>query len=304
MRILVIGGTGFVGRAVVSRLVAAGHDVRVPTRRLAHARELLVFPTVTVIRADVHDDATLSNLIGDSDVVINLPGLLHSRPGKPYGPDFDRVHVQLPRRVAQACLQFGVKRLVHVSALGADIHGPSQYLRSKAAGEAAIVEVFAGQDQSGWTIMRPSVIFGPGDRFMNMFAELARYFPVLPLAGAGARMQPVYVGDVAQAIVNVLTQPACAGMTYPLVGPRVYTLGELVGLAAKWSGHPRKVWNMPMSIGRLQALMFECLPGEPLMSRDNLDSLRVANVSPDPLSTDLGIISTPLEQIAPQYLRK
>lgn len=303
MRILVIGGTGFVGQAVIGRLVAAGHEVYLPTRQPARARELLVLPTVTVIQADIHDDAILQSLIKDCDAVINLPGILHSRPGQPYGPDFDLVHVQLPRRVAQACRQYGIKRMVHVSALGADINGPSQYLRSKAAGEIAIAEALAGQDQATYTILRPSVIFGPRDHFMNMFATLARYFPVLPMAGAGAHMQPVYVGDVAQAISHVLTEPACAGRTYPLAGPRVYTLGELVRLASLWSGHPRKVVELPMAIGRLQALMFECLPGQPLMSRDNLDSLRIDNVCDEPLSTDLGVVATPLEAIAPQYLK-
>lgn len=308
MRILVIGGTGFVGRSVVARLAAAGHEVRVPTRRLAHARELQVLPTVAVMLANIHEDAALRSLVQGCDVVINLPGLLHSRAGKPYGPDFEQVHVQLPKRVAQACLASGVMRLVHVSALGADLQGPSGYLRSKAAGEAAIAEVFsarfaAGDTSSSYTILRPSVIFGPGDQFMNMFARLARVFPVLPLAGARARMQPIYVGDVAQAIVNVMTNPVCAGQTYELAGPRIYTLGELVGLAALWSGHPRMVLTMPMSIGRLQAWLFECLPGQPLMSRDNLDSLRVDNTSAAPLSPDLGVVATPLEAIAPQYLK-
>ena len=308
MRILVIGGTGFVGRSVVARLAAAGHQVRVPTRRLAHARELQVLPTVAVMLANIHEDAALRALVQGCDVVINLPGLLHSRAGKPYGPDFEQVHVQLPKRVAQACLASGVTRLVHVSALGADLHGPSGYLRSKAAGEAAIAEVFsarlvAGDTSSSYTILRPSVIFGPGDQFMNMFAKLARVFPVLPLAGAQARMQPIYVGDVAQAIVNVMTNPVCAGQTYELAGPRIYTLGELVGLAALWSGHPRMVLTMPMSVGRLQAWLFECLPGQPLMSRDNLDSLRVDNTSTAPMSPDLDVVATPLEAIAPQYLK-
>ena len=305
MRVLVIGGTGFVGRCVVSRLVAAGHVVHVPTRRLASARALQVHPTVTLLQADVHDAAVLNKLVAGCDAVINLVGILHSRTGQPYGADFDRAHVQLPRQIAQACCLHQVGQLIHISALGADARGPSGYLRSKAAGEQAIREVFAAQPASAtgtFTFLRPSVIFGPGDQFMNMFARLARVFPVLPMAGAKARMQPVYVGDVATAVIHVLGNPRAAAQTYELAGPRIYTLGELVELAALWSGHPRSVIDMPMSLGRMQAFMFECLPGVPLMSRDNLDSLTVDNVSQSPMNPELGIAPTPLESVAPIYL--
>jgi len=305
MRVLVIGGTGFVGRCVVSRLVAAGHVVHVPTRRLTNARELQVHPTVTVLQADVHDAVALNKLVAGCDAVINLVGILHSRMGQPYGADFERAHVQLPRQIAQACCLHQVKQLIHISALGADTHGPSGYLRSKAAGEQAIREVFAAQPANAtgtFTFLRPSVIFGPDDQFMNMFARLARVFPVLPMAGAKARMQPVYVGDVATAVVHVLGNPRAAAQTYELAGPRIYTLGELVELAALWSGHPRSVIDMPMSLGRMQAFMFECLPGVPLMSRDNLDSLTVDNVSQAPMNPELGIAPTPLESVAPIYL--
>ncbi len=304
MRVLVIGGTGFVGRCVVSRLVAAGHAVHVPTRRLAHARELQVHPTVTILQADVHDVSVLNGLVAGCDAVINLVGILHSRTGQPYGADFDRAHVQLPRQIAEACCLHQVRQLIHISALGASATGPSGYLRSKAAGEQAIRDTFAKSPDSvqAFTFLRPSVIFGPGDQFMNMFARLARLFPVLPMAGATARMQPVYVGDVASAVINVLGNPRAAGQNYELAGPRIYTLGELVELAALWSGHPRKVIDLPMSIGRLQAFMFECLPGLPLMSRDNLDSLSVDNVSQAPISPALGITPTPLESVAPVYL--
>lgn len=304
MRILVIGGTGFVGRGIVARLVQAGHEVHVPTRRVTHARELLVLPTVTIVQANVHEDADLNKLVKNCDAVINLPGILHSRSGQPYGPDFAQVHVQLPRRLASACKQHGVKRLIHMSALGASEQGPSGYLRSKADGEAAIREILANDPHCSYTILRPSVIFGPEDKFMNMFAKLARVLPLMPMAGASARMQPIYVSDVVSAFINVLNNPATAGQTYSLAGPRVYTLGELVELAAKWSGHPRTVIEMPLSLGHIQALFFECLPGEPLMSRDNLASLSVDNVMTEPLSPDLGIVPTPLESVAPNYLKR
>ena len=303
MRILAIGGAGFIGRQVVGRLVAQGHVVHVPTRQFQHGRELLVHPTVTVMQADIHDDATLERLVAGCDIVMNFVGILHSREGQPYGADFDRAHVQLPRRIAQACRAHQVKRFIHLSALGADLRGPSGYLRSKAAGEQAIRNMYATQGVGDFTIFRPSVVFGPEDKFMNMFAQLARFLFVLPIAGASAKMQPVYVGDVASAVMNVLTLPAAANHTYDLAGPRTYSLGELVKLAALWSGHPRVVVELPMALGRLQARVFECMPGDPLLSRDNLLSLSVDNVSTEPMSADLNLVVTPLESVAPIYLK-
>lgn len=303
MRVLVIGGAGFLGRQIVGRLVAQGHVVHVPTRQYQHGRALLVHPTVTVMQADVHDDDTLNRLVNGCDMVINLVGILHSRSGQPYGPDFDRAHVQLPKRIAQVCLRHGTKRFIHVSALGADAQAPSGYLRSKAAGEQAIQMAYASAQSDGFTIFRPSVVFGPEDQFMNMFARLARFFPVLPIAGAKAKMQPVFVMDVAEAILNAMSQPWACGQTFDLAGPRIYTLGELVELASQWSGHPRLVVALPFSIGRMQAFFFECLPGEPLMSRDNLASLTVDNISQAPINPLLGIVPTALESIAPVYLK-
>ncbi len=303
MRILAIGGAGFIGRQVVGRLVAQGHVVHVPTRQFQHGRELLVHPTVTVMQADIHDDATLERLVAGCDVVMNFVGILHSREGQPYGADFDRAHVQLPRRIAQACRTHQVKRFIHLSALGADLQGPSGYLRSKAAGEQAIRNTYANPGVGDFTIFRPSVVFGSEDKFMNMFAQLARFLFVLPIAGARAKMQPVYVGDVASAVMNVLNLPAAANQTYDLAGPRTYSLGELVKLAALWSGHPRLVIELPMALGRVQAFVFECLPGEPLLSRDNLASLSVDNVSVEPMAADLKLVATPLESVAPIYLK-
>jgi len=303
MRILVVGGSGFIGQHVVGKLVAQGDTVFVPTRRLPHARELFVYPTVTVLPGDIFDQATLNDWVRDVDAVINLVGILHSKSGEPYGEDFARVHVTLPQRLAQACVDNGVPRFIHISALGASQSGSSQYLRSKADGEKAIADIAATTENLCTTIFRPSVVFGPKDKFMNMFARLAKVFPVLPMAGSQAKMQPVYVGDVAQAVINVLKSNHFCGKTFDLAGPTVYTLGELVKLASQWSGRPRPVIDLPMSIGRLQARFFECLPGDPLMSRDNLDSLKTDNVSVAPMDPELGIVATALETIAPSYLR-
>lgn len=303
MRVLVIGGTGFIGQHLVARLVRAGHFVHVPTRRYQKGRRLLVFPTLTLFEADVHDDAALERLLSEADAVVNLAGVLHSKPGKPYGPEFERVHVELPGRIAAACRKTGVRRFLHVSALGADPQGPSGYQRSKAGGEAAIKAGFSSYPEGVFTIFRPSVVFGREDRFMNLFARLAKWLPVIPLAGSQARLQPVYVRDVARAMANALDNSQTYGKTYVLAGVSQYTLAELVQLAAKWAGRPRRVLPLPHFIGYVQALTFELLPGRPLMSRDNLDSLRVDNVSNEPMAPELRVVPTPLESVVPGYLR-
>ncbi len=302
MRVLVIGGTGFIGRHLLERLVRAGHTVYVPTRRYQNGRDLLVFPPLNLIQADVHDDQALASLVGEADAVINLAGILHSKGGDPYGPDFQRVHVDLPKRIAQACRKLGVRRFIHVSALGASSTGASGYQRSKAAGEAAIINEFQHYPDGAYTIFRPSVVFGPDDNFMNLFARLARWLPIIPLAGAKSRLQPVYVGDVAKIISGALGNSQTYGRTYEVAGFTPYTLGQLVSLAARWSGHPRRVLPMPMFVGRMQAWFFECLPGQPIMSRDNLDSLKTDNVSSKPMAPELNIVPTPLESKAPFYL--
>src|SRR5512135_665627 len=169
--VLLIGGSGFVGSHAAHVLTGRGYRVTVPTRRRERAKHLLPLPTVDVVEADVNDAAQLSQLMAGQDAVINLVGLLHSRNGTPYGPDFSQAHVELPKKIVAAAKQRGVRRLLHVSALNAERSGPSQYLRSKADGEAAVRE---GGSEVPWTIFRPAVIFGAGDSFLNMFAELAR----------------------------------------------------------------------------------------------------------------------------------
>jgi len=303
MRILVVGGTGFIGRHFIARLSAAGHRLLVPTRCYPRGRDLLVHPTVTLLECDVHREDALGPLLRESEAVVNLVGVLHGRRGTPYGPEFRQAHVELPRRLARACREHGVRRMLHVSALGAAPGAPSMYLRSKADGEAALREVFDAWPEGALTVFRPSVVFGPDDRLLNMFARLARWLPAVPLAGARARLQPVYVLDVARAMAAALAEPDAAGRSYALAGPRVYTLGELARLAAAWSGHPRRVWALPAPLGRLQAAVLECLPG-PLMSRDNLDTLAVDSVSDEPFAPGLGIVPTPLEAVAPSWLRR
>jgi len=297
-KLLVLGATGFVGQSVCEKLVersgAAGGRIRVATRRPTRARHLQLLPTVELAIGDVHDDATLDWMLRDTQAVINLVGILHGNEA-----EFDRVHSRLPQRLGAACRRAGVRRVVHVSALGVASDAPSRYLRSKGRGEAALCA--AGLDL---TMLRPSVIFGERDRFMNLFASLQSVFPVMPLAGASARFQPVWVEDVAAAIARCLDTPATIGMTIECVGRRVYTLRELVELAGRWSGSRRPVLALPAFLGRLQALAMELLPGRTLMSRDNLDSMRVANVASGKLPglDSLAIETTPLESVAPRYL--
>ena len=295
--ILLIGGSGFIGTHIASRLADAGCRVIVPTRRQARARHLLVLPTVQVVEADVYDAAQLDRLLSECDAVINLVGVLHSRPGQPWGPAFERAHVELPRRLVQACRRKGVTRLLHMCALGAAADGPSMYQRSKAEGEKIVLG--SGLDV---TSFRPSVVFGPEDQFLNLFAQLQRWLPVMALGGAEAKFQPVFVGDVADAFVRALDDPASCGKTYELVGPHVYTLRELVRLAGVYSGHPRAIIAMPERVARLQAWLFEQLPGQPLMSRDNVDSMKADNVASGQYPVPPHWHPQPLEAVAPDYL--
>ncbi|THF62186.1 complex I NDUFA9 subunit family protein [Pseudothauera rhizosphaerae] len=294
-RVVLVGGSGFIGSALANRLCEAGIEVLVPTRRRSRAGHLLLLPTVEVVEADVFDPAALAGLFAGADAVVNLVGVLHSPRGRPWGKAFERAHVELPRRIVAACVAAGVAHLVHISALGADPQGPSEYQRSKAAGEAAVRE--AG---CAWTLLRPSVVFGRGDRFLNLFAHLARLFPLLPLAGARTRFQPVWVEDVAEVVWRSLVEPAAAGQTYEVAGPQVYTLRELVKYVSTLVGRPRIVIALPEALALLQAWLMEFAP-QPLMSRDNVRSLRVDNVAAGaPLP--FGLQPTPLEAVAPGWL--
>jgi NADH dehydrogenase len=292
--LLVLGGTGFIGSRLVARLAADGRRVILPTRREIHARHLIMLPGVDAFEADIHDEATLARLAAGCDAAINLVGVLHSRPGNPYGPDFARAHVELPRKLVAACRAAGVRRLLHMSALGAAADGPSMYLRSKAAGELEALS----DPSLRTTIFRPSVVFGEEDHFLNMFAQMQHRFPFLPLGGAEAKFQPVYVEDVAGAFLDALENHDSYGRTIELVGPKVYTLRELVRLAGSYAGHARPVVGLPPFLARLQAWLLEHAPGGPVISRDNLDSMRLDNVA----SPGTVPMPTAIEDVAPFYL--
>lgn len=297
-RVVLIGGTGFVGHAVANRLVEAGVQVVVPTRRRSRAGHVVLLPTVEAAEANVHDPATLERLLAGADAVVNLVGILHSRGGEPYGPDFAQAHVELPKKIVTACRNTGVRRLVHISALGASADGPSGYQRSKAAGEAAIRSTGADLD---WVILRPSVIFGRDDRFLNLFADLASTFPILPLAGADTRFQPVYVEDVAEVVWRSLSTPGAAGRIFDVAGPRVYTLRQLVEYVSAQIGKPRPVIGLPEGLAMLQASLLELAP-QPLMSRDNVRSMRIDNVVTDGAPLPFGLQPTAIEAVVPSWL--
>lgn len=293
--ILVIGGAGFVGRYIVSELAGRGCRVLVPARRRDRAKHLITLPTCDVVEADVHDDASLQALAAGQDAAINLAGILHGSQAR-----FEQVHVALTQRLLDACAGARVRRYLHMSALGADPSGPSMYQRSKGRAEQAVRD-----SKLAWTIFQPSVIFGAEDSFLNMFARLAAIAPVLPIGGAEVKFQPVWVEDVAHAFVNSLDNEATVGRTYELCGPRVYTLRELVQFAAEAAGHRRPVLALPDAIARLQARLMELAPGEPLLSRDNLDSMKrdsVASRQPYAPAPELGISATPMEPEASLYL--
>ena len=278
--VLVLGGSGFVGRHLVAALAAGGVRVTVPSRRRERAKHLITLPTVDVVDADIFAPGVLERLSEGREAVVNLVGTLHSRRGRrdergphDYGPDFARVHVELPQMVVRACRASRVPRLLHISALGASPLGPSEYLRSKGVGEQAVLAA----DDLDVTAFRPSVIFGPEDRFLNQFALLARFLPVIAVPAPGARFQPVHVGDVAQAMVSALDAPETRGKVYELCGPTAYTTKQLVELVCALTRRRRVVVGMPDRVSYLQALVMERLPGK-LLTRDNLRSMQVPSL--------------------------
>ena len=240
-KICVVGGSGFIGRHIVRMLAEQGHTVLVPTRGRERAKHLITLPTVDVVEAGVGDSAVLARLLVGCDAVINLVGILHSRPGMPYGRDFASAHVELPQKLVAACLAAGVPHLVQMSALCAADDAPSEYLRSKAAGEAAVL---AAKDRLAVTVFRPSVVFGPEDGFLNLFATLLRLFPVMPLGSPNARFQPVYVGDVARAFVAALADRSSRGKTVNL-GQVLFPCQNEFRRAQRLGQLPRFLCNPP-----------------------------------------------------------
>lgn len=293
-RVLVLGASGFVGRSVCARLATCGVAVRALTRESVKARPLQVLPALEILSGSPHDEEALAGALDGVDAVVNLVGILHQSRGAP----FEKVHVELPRRIARACRAAGVTRLVHMSALNASADGPSEYLRSRGRGEAALREEGKGL---AVTVFRPSVIFGEDDSFLNLFAGLVRPLPVVPLAGAGTRFQPVWVDDVARAVASSLDDARTFGKSYDLCGPGTYTLAEIVRFVAGLQGRRRRIVALPAWAGLAQAFVLEHLPG-PVMTRDNLASMKVDSVCACPFPEVLGFAPAAMEAIVPGYL--
>lgn len=307
-RIAVLGGTGFVGTAIVSKLAAAGHEVRVLTRDLRNGRHLAVLPTVRTLRVDVHDGSALRRAFEGCDTAINLVGILNEKGFS--GRGFAHAHAELARKTVEAAVAAGVTRLLHMSALGAAEDGPSFYLQSKGVAER---HVRAAPPSLAWTVFRPSVIFGAGDSFMNRFAGLLRLSQgVIPLARAGARFAPIWVEDVATAFLAALEERTPAGATLPggrstgraydLCGPEVFTLEALVRLAGDASGVKAHILPLPDWAARLQARLMDFVPGKPF-STDNYRSLTVDNICREDGCAPLGITPASLRALAATYLR-
>ena len=293
-KILILGGTGFVGRHLCEKLAEGDYRTTVLTRRRANAKHLQMLPMVDVIEGSASDADTLIPMMAGHDAVVNLIAILHGNEAA-----FDKAHVQLPLALVKACDAAGQRRIVHVSSLGADLAAPSMYQRSKARGEAVLSS--SGLDVS---VLRPSVIFGAEDKFLNTFAKLQKVFPFIPLAGSTAKFQPVWVEDVASALVKCIEDRSTIGQTFEACGPEVFTLKQLVQLAGQYSGNDKPIIGLPDALARIQAALMELAPGEPIMSRDNLDAMKVDNISGGKLPglQALGITPSALRAIVPFYL--
>ncbi len=297
-RICILGGTGFVGQHLTARLSAAGHEVRIITRHRERHKGLLVLPSVQLIEGDVYNVALLRREFRGQDVVINLVGILNERGRN--GQGFERAHVELPHRIVQGCRDCGVRRLLHISAMPASPDAPSYYLRSKARGEALVLGS-EGADLHV-TVFRPSVIFGRNDKFTNRFARLLRATPlVFPLACPDARLQPVYVEDVAGAFQSALDDHRTHGQSYNLCGPTIYSLRQIVEYVSQLAGVPRRIIALGDGLSRLQAGFLEFMPGKPL-SLDNYRSLQLDSVCDGDLPAIFGLTPSRLEDVAPLYL--
>lgn len=297
-RVTVFGGSGFVGRSIVQRLIDAGASVRVAARHPERVKDLLprsIGEKLETVLVDIHDDNAVATATRDAEAVINLVAILYEKGRQ----TFRSLHVDGARRVAAAAKQAGASRLVQMSALGASLTSPSAYARTKAAGEQAVREVFPGA-----TIVRPSIIFGRDDDFFNRFAGMASMSPALPLVGGGkSRFQPVFVEDVAAAFSTVLADPGTAGKTYELGGPQVYTFRELMEILLEQMGSRRLLVPLPFIAAEVQAYFLEWLPKPPL-TRDQLALLKSDNVlsGQEPGLRELGIEPTSLESVLPTYI--
>lgn len=289
--IALFGGTGFIGRVVARQLTESGYAVRVITRRELTAGPLSVLPSVEIQRLQGHGSQAMASLIKGVDGVVNLVGILHESSRK----TFQSVHVDWVAELIEACQMAGVSRLIHVSAVGAHRDAPSRYLRSKAAAEDLV-----RASPLKFTILSPSVVFGPGDQFLNLFAGLMALLPILPLACPQALFQPVYVEDVARSVVASFENAETLGETLRLGGPDIVSMQALIQKVGQWTGQARLVVPLPLPLSYLQAALMECMP-VPLMTRDNVRSMQVPNVA-GPFPKVLGFGPQSMDLVVPHLL--
>jgi len=293
-QVCVLGGSGFVGSAIVRQLSLAGYSVKVLTRRREASKHLILLSDVAVLECDIMDDEALASALKGADAVINLIGILHNSKKA----SFKAIHAELPARLVKLCEKLGIKRLVHMSALQAAQEAPSAYLKSKAEGEAAVLRAHKNLEV---TVFRPSIIFGRGDGFINLFATLVKLLPVILLAKPNAKFQPIYVEDVAQVFVAALDNIDTYGKAYDLGGPKVYTLRQLVAYVANTLGKKRPIIGLNNMLSYLQAFAMEFLPVK-LMTRDNVRSMEVDSICVTSFPAFLDFQPVALEAIVPDYL--
>jgi len=298
--ISIIGGSGFIGKALATSLSKNGFLVNVLTTKRINARPIWMLSNLNVFEF-TNDQISISKAVQGSDIVVNLVGRLHSKKGYPWGKDFDEAHVKLVQNMVMACNDQNIKEIIHVSALGVSESAPSEYLRSKYAAEK-ILEKFKGKS----VILRPSVVFGPGDSFLNLFAKLQKYSPIMPMALTKTQFQPIYINDLIEIIlrcVNMIKKKKID--TYECVGPEIFTLYEIIKFSGIYSGRKAMVIPLPKFIGLIQAFILEKMPGPTLMSRDNIASMSIPSIA-----TKNKELVFPLEQptsihkVAPKFLSK
>ncbi len=295
----VFGGSGFIGRYIVKRLAKKGFVVRVAVRDPEAAlflKPMGAVGQIVPLYASLTNQPTVHRATEGADLVVNCVGILSER----REGDFQRVHADGAQTVARLAVQEGVQRLVHISAIGAETHAASRYAATKGAGEAAVREAFPNS-----TVLRPSLVFGPEDQLFNRFAAMARIMPIMPVICGDTRFQPVYVGDVADAVMAALARADAAGAVYELGGPRIWLFREILTYILRQTGRHRPMMNVPPGMARLQASLMELLPTKPL-TRDQLVLLQQDNVvNPEmPGLKELGIVPTPVELVVPGYLRR
>ncbi len=295
-KVVIIGGNGFIGTNLVSSLSGGDYFVNVLVRKRERSKHLWLLPRTDVIEYE-NTVSSLKTKLVDTDIIINLVGVLQSSLGEPWGEEFDDAHVQLTKNIVGAAKSTGCNKIIHISALGSGHNAPSMYLRSKAAGEKILHD-----SEFNVTILRPSVVFGSGDKFLTMFAKMHRFLPLIPLASYNSLFQPIYVGDLVKIIQLCMNQNTNENKIYDCVGPEVFSLGELVELAGILSRRKKLVVPLPDFIARFQAFIMEKIPGPTLLSRDNLNSASIPNISQN--SENIFPLKNPtdIKSIAASYL--